>query len=202
MPEQRSLIVGSLLGDGTMWRGKKGRNANYKIEQGLAQKEYVFWKYEILKPLVLTEPKLSYRYDVNRQKYPKSWGFRTVRHPLLTEIYDLWYTRNDGHRNGRKVVPKTIGGDLTPLALAVWIMDDGSYSNGTISISTYSFELSEINRLQHVVAQRYGVTFLAHRDRDKGYRMFCNKTQTQIVAKIITPYIIPTMLYKIGFKTP
>ncbi|MEK7515930.1 MAG: hypothetical protein AAB555_03355 [Patescibacteria group bacterium] len=61
--DQRSLLIGSLLGDGTMRLGEGARNANYKVEQGLVQKSYVFWKYELLKPFVTTEPKLSYRYD-------------------------------------------------------------------------------------------------------------------------------------------
>ena len=199
--QQRSLIIGSLLGDGTMRRGENARNANYKVEHGLEQKEFVFWKYDILKSLVLTEPKLSYRYDPIKGKYPKSWWFRTARHPLLTEIYDLWY-EEDGYRSGKKVIPETIGDDLTPLALAVWIMDDGHYSSGAIDISTYSFELSEINQLQDVFSERYGIEFRIHRDGDRGYRMFCNKKQTNTLVNIITPYIIPSMMYKIGFKTP
>src|SRR3990167_9571358 len=102
--DQRALLVGSLLGDGTMRRGEGARNANYKVEHGLAQKSYVFWKYELLKSFVATDPALSYRYDSVKGKYPKSWWFRTIRHPLLTEIYNLWYT-GDEYRTGRKIVP-------------------------------------------------------------------------------------------------
>lgn len=47
-------------------------NANFKVEQGLVQKEYVFWKYAILKSLVFTEPKISFRYDSGGKRYPKS----------------------------------------------------------------------------------------------------------------------------------
>ena len=200
-PEQRSLIVGSLLGDGTMRIGENARNANYKVEQGLEQKEYVFWKYNLLKPLVFTEPKISYRYDPVKGKYPKSWWFRTIRHPFLTEIYDLFYER-DGYRNGRKIVPKTIARELTPLGLAAWIMDDGSYSLGKIDISTYSFTLSEINLLQAVLKRKFGVKSNFYKDRDKGYRMYCNQAETKKLIKIITPYFIDSMKYKLGFVTP
>ena len=200
-PEQRALIVGSLLGDGTMRIGRNAKNANYKVEQGLEQKEYVFWKYKLLRPLVFTEPKISYRYDLVKGKYPKSWWFRTVRHPLLTEIYDLFYER-DGYRTGRKIVPETIEHELTPLGLAAWVMDDGSYSQGKIDISTYSFELSEINLLGAVLSKKFGVTSNFYKDRDKGYRMYCNTAETQKLIKIITPYVIDSMKYKIGFKTP
>jgi hypothetical protein len=199
--DQRSLTVGSLLGDGTMRLGEGARNANYKVEQGLVQKSYVFWKYELFKPFVPTEPKLSYRYDPVKGKYPKSWWFRTVRHPLLTEIYKLWYV-GDGYRTGRKIVPKTIAEELTPLALAIWIMDDGSYSRSTITISTYSFTTEEIELLRDALRNRYGIVSRYHRDRDKGYRMYCNQSETKRLIEVITPYIIPSMMYKIGFKTP
>ena len=200
-PEQRAFLVGSLLGDGTMRIGENAKNANYKVEQGLEQKEYVFWKYKLLKPFVFTEPKISYRYDPVKGKYPKSWWFRTIRHPLLTEIYDLFYER-DGYLTGRKVVPETIAHELTPFGLAVWIMDDGSYSQGKIDISTYSFALSEINLLCAVLRKKFGITSKFYKDRDKGYRMYCNQVETQKLIKIIAPYFIDSMKYKLGFVTP
>jgi hypothetical protein len=199
--EQRAFLVGSLLGDGTMRIGEHAKNANFKVEQGLEQKELVFWKYEILKSLVFTEPKISYRYDPVKGKYPKSWWFRTIRHPLLTEIYDLFYTR-DGYRTGRKIVPKTIAHELTPAGLAVWVMDDGSYSQGKIDISTYSFTLSEIKLLCSVLETKFRVTSNFYKDRDKGYRMYCNTAETKKLIKIISPYFIDSMKYKIGLVTP
>lgn len=39
---QYSLIIGSMLGDGTLRVGSGAINANLKIEQGLVQKDYVF----------------------------------------------------------------------------------------------------------------------------------------------------------------
>jgi ubiquinol-cytochrome c reductase cytochrome b subunit len=194
-PVQHSLIIGSLLGDGTMRVGSGAVNANFKIEQGIAQKAYVFWKYEILKPLVFTEPKVSYRNGING-KYEKSWWFRTVRHPLLTDIYKSFYTEKI--RVGKKVVPLDIENYLDPLAIAVWIMDDGSYSKGKIDISTYSFTLEEINLLQNVFKKVFGVISKYYRDRNKGYRMYFNKTETKKLISIIYPYIIPEMRYKIG----
>ncbi|MDP3800236.1 MAG: hypothetical protein Q8Q90_02315, partial [bacterium] len=117
--KQRELIIGSLLGDGTMRLGKNARNVNFKVEHGLVQKEYVQWKYQILKPFVFTEPKLSHRYDSNGKKYEKSWWFRTIRHPYFTEIYKSFYQGNS-YKSGRKVIPTDL--KLNPLVLAIWIM--------------------------------------------------------------------------------
>ncbi len=194
-------LVGSLLGDGTMRMGKGAVNANFKVEQGLVQKEYVIWKYEILKPLVFTEPKISYRYNVQKEKYPKSWWFITIRHPLLTEIYNMFYIPQ-GYKTGRKIIPENIINELDALGLAVWIMDDGSYNKGCIDISTYSFLEPEINLLQLVLKKNFNVDVRYYKDRDKGYRMFCNMKETKKLIHTIKPYVIPTMMYKIGFHNP
>lgn len=196
--EQRSLIIGSLLGDGTMRIGKNAIHANFKVEHGLAQKEYVLWKYGILKPFVFTEAKLSYRYRLNGTKYPKSWWFRTIRHPCLTEIYKNFY-EGEGYRNGKKLIPLNIAKDLNPLSLAVWIMDDGCLSRGKIDISTYSFSKSDIEYLKKLFLEKFLIETNSYRDRDKGYRMYCRKTETDKMIEIIQPYIIPSMKYKIGF---
>lgn len=199
--KQRTLIIGSLLGDGTMRVGKGAVNANYKVEHGLEQKEYVEWKYQILKPWVFTKPKISYRYNEKGERYAKSWWFRTVRHPILTDLYDRFYQKGD-YRTGKKIIPKNLKKDFNPLALAVWIMDDGSYSRKNITISTYAFSLQEIKYLQDCLWNVFRVEARYCPDRDKGYRMYFNQEETRNLVKIISPYIIPTMMYKIGFATP
>ena len=122
--------------------GKNAVNANFKTEQGLRQKDYVFWKYEQFREWVTTPPKISVRYDENRIPYSKSWWFRTIRLPDITLFHKLFYV------DGVKVVPRNIVDLLDPLALAVWIMDDGCLNRSKIDISTYSFRLDEIKLLQ------------------------------------------------------
>lgn len=198
---QREVIIGSLLGDGTMRIGQHAQNANFKVEHGLDQKELVEWKYRELQSLVFTEPRLSYRYRENNDKYPKSWWFRTVRHPELTAIYHQFYA-GEHYRTGRKVVPYSTQQWLTPLALAIWIMDDGNYSQKSINISTYSFSLADIKLLQKMFKKKFDLIANFYSDRDKGYRMDFGRSESTKLIQIIRPYIIPTMMYKIGLATP
>lgn len=188
---QLSVLIGSILGDGTLRVPKSGINANFKVEQGLKQKDYVFWKYEVFKEWVTTPPKISFRYDGNRQPYEKSWWFRTISHPKLTLFHKLFY--NFGIKN----VPKNIADLLDPLALAIWIMDDGSLSKNKIDISTYSFKLKEIKLLQWALLKKFALETNFYKDRDKGFRMYFRKTETQKLIPIISPYIIPNLAYKI-----
>jgi len=190
--EQRAVIVGSILGDGTLRVGEGAINVNLKIEHGLAQQEYVLWKYQILKNWVFTEPKISYRYRSDGEKYAKSLWFRTIRHPLLTDFYKRFY------KDGKKIIPKDINQEINPLALAIWIMDDGSLSYNRIDISTYSFTKSEIDLLVKSLSEKFALTAKYYRDRDKGYRMYFNTRETKNLIEIIKPYIIDSMKYKIA----
>lgn len=190
---QKSVLIGSLLGDGTLRLGKKALNVNLKIEQGLRQKEYLWWKYQILKEWVFTEPKLSCRYKENRESYLKSWWFRTIRHPILTKYWKEFY------KDGKKVVPNLISKYLDRLALAVWIMDDGSYNRKLIDISTYSFCLEDIKKLQEALYTNFGLSSKVYRDRNKGYRLYFSVSETSKLIRIIQPLVITPMLYKVGF---
>ena len=188
---QTSVLVGSLLGDGTLRTGLRAANANYKVEHGLKQKDYVFWKYEVFKEWVTTPPKISLRYDELRLPYQKSWWFRTIRHPNITLFYKKFYS------DGIKIIPEDIENFLDPLAFAVWIMDDGSLNKGRIDISTYSFELKEIWLLQKAIINRFSLESNYYKDRDRGLRMYFRKSETQKLSRVISNFIIPSLQYKI-----
>lgn len=192
--KQFSLIIGSMLGDGTMRVGQGAVNANFKVEHGLEQKDLVFWKYKILEPWVFTPPKLSYRYHENGDKYLKSWWFRTVRHPILTRIHRSFY------KNGIKIVPNDLIDYLDELAIACWVMDDGCYRKSNIDISTYSFTLIEIEKLLGIFRDKFTIDGNYYRDRNKGYRIYFNVNETEELIEIIEPFVIGSMRYKIGYS--
>lgn len=189
---QISVLVGSLLGDGTLRTGKRAVNANFKVEHGLKQKQYVFWKYEVFKEWVTTPPKISLRYDKFGVPYEKSWWFRTLRHPEITLFHKKFYPK------GLKIVSRDIENFLDPLAFAVWIMDDGSLNKNRIDISTYSFKLKEIWLLQKAIFNRFSLESNYYKDRDKGLRMYFRKSEMQKLIRVISNYIIPDLRYKIS----
>ena len=59
---QQQLILGCVLGDGYM---RKKTHAHLQITHSFSQKEYVDWKYQVLKNLVITPPK-AYKGNGNR----------------------------------------------------------------------------------------------------------------------------------------
>ena len=74
---QRSIIIGTVLGDGSLIASRSKNHLRLQIGHCITQKEYVFWKYEMLKDLILTPP----TYQVKN----RSWRFRTISHQEITE---------------------------------------------------------------------------------------------------------------------
>jgi hypothetical protein len=182
---QEAVLIGTLLGDGSLVANAYGKNYRLRIEHQKAQKEYVEWKYHVFKEWCLSKPK--FRIKTN------SWYFRTISHPVFTRYRNLFY------QEGRKIVPKRI--DLLlrdPISLAVWFMDDGGIQadKRNPSISTHSFTKRENLLLRKVLWQNFGIETNLNWD-GKGNRLYIPKRSLKRFVSLISPYILPSMKYKI-----
>jgi hypothetical protein len=61
--KMKEVIIGLLLGDGTLETQNNGKTWRLKVEHSIEQKEYVDWLYQQLKDLVRTPPKIRVRKD-------------------------------------------------------------------------------------------------------------------------------------------
>ncbi len=176
---QRSVIVGSLLGDGAM-RCKV--NALLEINHSCAQREYVDWKYRVLSNLVAAPPKAR---DGNAGR--KAYRFTTLSLPELTRYYDSFYLGN------RKIVPKV---EITPLSLATWFMDDGCKSHRSIYLNTQQFDLGSQMRMLDMLLEQWQIE--ATLNRDKSYRRIrIAVSSVPRFKRIIDPHLRPEFRYKL-----
>ena len=180
---ERSIIIGSLLGDGYM-RIMPGRsNAFLEINHSIKAKEYVDYKFEKLKRICESAPKKR-----NTNEGRVAYRFFTKQHKDLTILYEMFY------KNKRKIIPKNLL--LDPLSLAIWYMDDGSKSRDRdIYLNTQQFSLLEQNSLVDYLA-KFGIKARLNKDK-KYYRIRILKESIGEFMKIISPYIIPSMQYKL-----
>ena len=177
-PKQREFIAGTLLGDGYLMRTTRGYCL--RLHHGLKQKEYIEWKYEIMKSLVNTPPKES----------EKSYYFRTVSNPEFDDYRKLFYIGKD------KIVPKSVEDLLTPFGLAVWIMDDGSRDKGCIRISSHSFGHADQVRLQECLKNKFGIEASIQKAQDK-FWLWIRSASMSRLQNLIYPYFVQSMLYKL-----
>jgi len=176
--EQRSLIVGTLLGDGAM---RCKANALIEINHSAEQREYVDWKYQQLAVLVSTPPKLR---SGNGGRV--AYRFTTRSLPELTPFYRAFYPE------GRKVVPQL---ELTPLAMAVWFMDDGSKSYRALYLNTQQFELDDQGRLLSMLKDQWNIRGTLNRDKTY-HRIRIAVESVERFRRLVEPLVLPNLRYK------
>lgn len=192
--EQREIIIGLMLGDGCLETQNNGKTYRLKIEQGQMHKEYVDWLYAKFKDLVLTEPQSKIKRLFEKEYF--NYGWQTVSCGQLRffahQFYDLDLKR--------KKIPKIIGKMLTPLALAVWFMDDGqikSKKHRALMINCQCFSKRDLDLLQKVLLKKFQVETVLRKDK-QGFRIYLLSKTISNFLTVINPYIISSMRYKLG----
>jgi recombination protein RecA len=181
---QHAIVVGTLLGDGSM---RCKTNALLEINHSSDQRSYVDWKFSHLADLVSTPPKERAGND-GRVAY----RFVTRSLPSLTPYYRLFYA------SGRKQAPWLT---LSPLALAVWFMDDGCRSRNAVYLNTQQFDQRSQRLLVDLLAEQFGVE--ATLNRDKTYhRIRVSVNGTKRLGTLIGPHLLPELRYKLPQVTP
>lgn len=158
---QKTVLIGLLLGDGTLSKNLENGQSNLKIEQADTPRgiEYVEFLYKIFKPWVGTPPKFRYK----NQKRHSIW-FRTYRMKELEFYREQFYTI-DVNGNRRKQIPKLIHKWLNPISLAIWYMDDGGKHKYAYYIHSQGFTRSENQCLQEALMTVFGISVTIRRER-------------------------------------
>ena len=100
-----------------------------------------------------------------------------------------------------KVIPETqyLQTYLTPLALAVWIMDDGSKSDSGLKLSSNSFNSEDLMRLSTFLTEFYGLKNSINLvGVENQYIIYIWKESMPRLVLLVYPYMIPGMIYKLG----
>lgn len=187
-----SLIFGSMLGDSTA--EKHGNGTRIIFQQESNNVEYLMWFHKFLAErgyCSSVKPKLQTR-TAKGGKVRFYYRIRTFTFSNLNWIQEVFYTPE-----GVKVVPYNIGEFLTPLALAVWIMDDGTTLPSGLKIATNSFTGQEVKFLCKVIFEKYNLIANPNKDGDQ-WVLYVRAVSMPILAKMVKPYMVPSMLRKLG----
>lgn len=198
----REIILGSLLGDGSITIHKPYKNARFSFRHSVSQKEYFFWKVNQLKEI--SGRKMVWKQGKDGKD---GWGGEKLRYQSralesLTEIFNLVA------KGGKKRVQRKWLNQLTPVSLAVWWMDDGSLiANSRKGVfCTDDFPDEEVKILKKYlkvvwnIETRIGKTGKSSDGRHRDYyRLYIRSTrELKKFLRIIIPHIpVKEMLPKI-----
>lgn len=188
---QQGLIVGTLLGDGSLER--RWKNTRLRIDHTIAQREYVLWKYDALQDVATRKPTLLCERDKRSGKIGVRLYFSTKAMLELNQYYDLFYP------DGKKRIGDWVLRYCThPIALAVWLMDDGYKRNDcdAIRLSTDSFSFEEHLILQKLFKKNFNIESRLHKKKN-AYNIYIPKKEMEKMRLLLDPYVITSMKYKL-----
>lgn len=191
----REIILGSILGDGSLKLYEPYRNARFSFRHSVTQKEYFFWKVSELK-------EISGKIGVWEQNGQDGWGKDKLRYQsaALETLTDLYKLTHDGRRFR---IRRTWLNQLSPLSLCVWWLDDGSLLNGKQGVlCTDGFPYEELLIVVRYFRKVWDISpriGKVSQKRANQFRLwFRNKTDLEKFLRLIIPHLkVPSMLKKV-----
>jgi len=107
--EQQQLIIGSILGAGSLLGRAGNYTATYREEHRLKQTEYLEWKVNLLKPLIS-------QFVINSDRASMTSNSLIELGELRKELYN---------KDRKKIFTNSIAKKLDWLGIAAWYLDDG-----------------------------------------------------------------------------
>lgn len=184
-----SILFGSLLGDAHAERLNNG-GVRFIFKQSIIHKEYLFYLYTLLNNSGYVNNNFP---SMSVSKYGISYSFKTYSYSNLLWLYKSFYN------NKIKVLPNydLLFYFLTPLALAIWIMDDGTRHSNGIRIATHCFTLKEVELLRDILINKYNFIVSIHKNNNK-HIIYISSKSLNSLKLLVKPYFHSSMLYKLG----
>lgn len=194
----KELILGSILGDGSLKIYKPYKNARFSFRHSIVQKEYFMWKAGEMK-------EISSENSIWEQTDKEGWGKNKLRYQSLateelSEIYRLT------HYHNRLRIRRKWLNMLTPLSLCVWWLDDGSLVSdcrqGVLCTDSFQYEqlLIIVRYFRKVWKLNPRIGRVAKSGPRSGqYRLWFRSSESlKKLFEIIMPHVpVPSMIPKV-----
>lgn len=189
-----SIIFGSLLGDGQGEKRLLGVGTSFSFYQQAIHINYLIFLHKLLSELGYCNSKLPVITTSlgSKGKIIKIVRFSTWSYTSFNWIYDLWYDKKVKH------IPECIEQYLTPLALAIWIMNNGAKVSKALKLSTNYFSYDDCLLLVKALYNNFNIkASIQSAGKKDQYLIYIWKESMTNLTNIVSPYIIPEMKYKL-----
>lgn len=198
------IIICGMLGD--FWAdkipGKPLYSIRFNIEQSISNMAYIHYLTLFFYHLGYCARPIPTLVEKSDKVIENRFNYRLTLFTFTSFIwiYDSYYKTINGVT--KKRVPFYIADYLTPIGLAHWIMEDGSYQKGQgIYIATNSFTYDECKFLCTILTKKYNLkTSVIKTGTLNQWRISIWKESMPLLRQIVKPYFIPEMEYKLGYS--
>jgi recombination protein RecA len=195
--QQMQLILGSLMGDGNLSPNTRGRSGTrFRLGHGAKQAAYLDWKVSLLGNI-----------ECARTSNAKDAVFADFTPlPELAEVHEAVY-----FGDGKKHLSWDYLKELTPLALAIWYMDDGCFTlrskgiqertqggTGRIEICVEAMSPGSRARLVQYLQDTHQLDVKLHASgtAQKSVLRFTTSASAKFQL-LVAPFVHPSMEYKL-----
>lgn len=183
---QRAILTGTLLGDGCL--AKHGHYHRLFVKHKDAHASLAAFKREAFREFV-SMPLHRFDQRLHGRLYP-CVQFVTRTNPVFSEWHSRFY------RGRRKIVPRDIALDLSPLAVAVWLMDDGAADYAGVTFQTHSFRDDEVNRLAAALRERFDLEIGVRKNKG-GLIVYVAAASVRQLREVVEPHLLADFTYKL-----
>lgn len=198
-----SIIIGSTLGDTHLEKRSNGVGTRLKFVQSNKNVEYLMWYHKFFSDRGYCNPntpKLMKRIRKNGE-ITFEYNINSYTYASFNWIHEMFYTFDEERKKYIKILPKNLEQFLTPQALAVWFMDDGSKLRESARIATNNFTKEEIEELSLVLENKYNLKVSVQSGgKSKGHILSIHKSSLLDFFNIIKPFTHPSLRYKLDLK--
>lgn len=198
------VILGSLLGDGSIVLNRSKNLGCLRFAHSEAQKEYAIWKGELLKNLIYYERLFNKieRFDKRTSKTYVSYLGLTKEHSFFKEMFNKWYSQKeiDGKIKNIKHINKDDFKKIEPLGLAIWFQDDGYKTKSGYYIATMCFSYEDVCFIKQVFKEKWNIDIIIQKNNE----IYIPSKHRDKFRNLIEPYIHDVCKYKLisPCKTP
>lgn len=199
--ESRNLLIGLLIGDGTI-----SNNNVFKIAHCEAQKDYLEWKINQLKSCGIRNNGIK--------SYIKTKGFNVgvpVYYTQLNTIPFIRVLRRIFYKGKKIIGNRKLLNRLSAKEIAIWYMDDGHINIRKDKGRPCGFYIKisicepkqEVQTIIDYFKEQWNINFYMYHEgkKEDSYSLCCGTKEGLKFIDIIKPYVlqVPSMIHKITY---
>ena len=195
--QQMQVVLGSLMGDGNLSPNRRGRSGvRFRLGHGPKQVDYLDWKVSLLG-------------NIECSRRVNAAGAAFADFTPLPELGELQQAVYFG--DGKKHLSDEYFKALTPLALAIWYMDDGCFTvrskglqertqggSGRIEICVDAMSIGTRDRMLEYLRDTHNLDVKMTTRGARGQQVMQFSTVASAAFQaIVAPWVHPSMEYKL-----
>lgn len=196
--ELKSVFIGIMLGDGSLYRSSLTSNVRFEMSFGQKYESFALHLGKLFKDYMSNSiKKLEIK---GKTKNYTNYRLKTKSLSVFVEYFDMFYEFNEDLNKYIKIIPTNIIEFMNPIVLAYLIMTDGNFDKGRnrVRIYTNSYKKEDVQNLALAINDKLNIYTGVLHDRNNQWILTIGANNLDLLKKTVSKHFHSSMLYRIG----